>query len=82
MLETASEEPRLQQAGQAAFASWLLVFSALFERAGLAPEAAQGRAQQSLAVIEGALLLARVQQSTAPLATLIPACGALSLNAT
>ena len=81
MLETASEDPPLQQAGQAAFASWLSVFSALFERAGLPPEAAQRRALQSLAIIEGALLLARVQQSTVPLATLIPACGRLSPDA-
>ena len=81
MLETASEAPRLQAAGQAAFASWLAVFSAVFGRAGLGPVAAQAQALQSLAMIEGALLLSRVQQSTAPLATSMPACGRLPFDA-
>lgn len=75
MLETASEEPRLQAAGQAAFLSWRAVIAALFRKAGDAPATAEARALRCLAVVEGALLLARVQQSTDLLRSLVAACG-------
>mgnify|MGYP001545769864 CR=1 FL=1 len=75
MLETASEEPRLRAAGQAAFVSWRTVFASLFEEAGDSPAAAQAHAQGCLAMVEGALLLARVQQSPAVLRSLVAACG-------
>ena len=75
MLEAASELPALQAAGQAAFRSWRAVFAALFIEAGDAPAAAESRALRSLALVEGALLLARVQQSPDLLRTLVAACG-------
>jgi TetR/AcrR family transcriptional repressor of lmrAB and yxaGH operons len=75
MLETASEAPALQAAGQAAFHSWLAVFAELFRNAGDAPAVATARAEHCLAVVEGALLLARVQQSPDLLRTLVAACG-------
>ena len=75
MLETASEEPALQAAGQAAYQSWLAVFVELYGSAGEAPAVAKARAERSLAVVEGALLLARVQQSPDLLRTLVAACG-------
>jgi len=75
MLETASEEPRLQAAGQAAFLSWRAVFAGLFVEAGDAPAAAEARALRCLAMVEGALLLARVQQSPNLLRSLVAACG-------
>lgn len=75
MLETASEEPRLQAAGQAAFLSWRAVFAELFVAAGDAPAVAEARALRCLAMVEGALLLARVQQSPELLRSLVAACG-------
>ena len=75
MLETASEEPRLQAAGQAAFLSWRAVFAELFREAGEASKAAEARALRCLATVEGALLLARVQQSPELLRSLVAACG-------
>ena len=62
-------------AGQAAFLSWRAVFAELFREAGEASKAAEARALRCLATVEGALLLARVQQSPELLRSLVAACG-------
>ena len=54
-----------------AFETWIAVVATVFARTNCAPSQAREKAEQMIAAIEGALLLARVQQSSRPLA-LVP----------
>jgi TetR/AcrR family transcriptional repressor of lmrAB and yxaGH operons len=67
LLETTPDSAAIAEAGQGAFAAWIERIALAFERDGLTPGAARTHAQVVIAAIEGALLLARVQRSTAPI---------------
>jgi len=67
LLETAPGSERITRAGQRVLAQWAQVIARAFERDGVAPDAAAERAVVVIAAIEGALLLSRVQRSTAPI---------------
>jgi len=67
MLETAPIIPNLTQAGAEVYASWELIVKGVLVDAGLDKVCAQAKAQNLIAAIEGALILARIQQSAAPI---------------
>jgi len=67
LLETAPASEAITAAGGRVLAEWIRVISGAFARDGLDPAVAARRALVFVAAIEGALLLARVQRSTAPL---------------
>lgn len=67
LLETAPESPRITAAGERAIDAWIAVIAGVFEREGETARAARTRAQLVLAAMEGALILARVRQSTRPI---------------
>lgn len=67
LLETAPSSQRITRAGQDALKQWTRLIGRAFERDGLAPDEAAGRALLVIAAIEGALLLSRVQRSTGPI---------------
>lgn len=75
MLETRLGSSRIADAGREAFENWLRLITRAFERDGLDASAARDRATVFMAAIEGALLLARVQRSTAPLERVARAFG-------
>jgi TetR/AcrR family transcriptional repressor of lmrAB and yxaGH operons len=66
-LETSASSEPVRAAAQAAFAAWLAVIEERMLEAGLAPQRARQRALLVLSAVEGALVLARAQRSTAPL---------------
>jgi TetR/AcrR family transcriptional repressor of lmrAB and yxaGH operons len=70
MLETAPHVPAVTQAGVGAMAVWIGIAAGVFERSGAPPAAARRDAQLLIAAMEGALLLARMQESTAPILAL------------
>ena len=67
MLETAPQSPALTAAGLDAIEGWIDVIAGVFERGGLAARAARTHAELVVAAMEGALVLARVRQSTRPI---------------
>lgn len=67
MLETAPSEPSLRQAGVDVFANWAAIIAAVFVAAGYAQRPAAAKAQNLIAAIEGALILARIQQTADPI---------------
>lgn len=67
MLETAPMIPSLTQAGAEVYASWEHIIAEVFVRAGMDGAKAQAWAQTLIATVEGALVLARIQQSAAPI---------------
>jgi TetR/AcrR family transcriptional regulator, lmrAB and yxaGH operons repressor len=66
-LEVSSESEPIRAAAAQAFESWLAALGARFAAGGLCDEEAESRAMFVLAAIEGALILARVRRSPAPL---------------
>ncbi len=66
-LEAADESPVLTRACDDAFRMWVSQISALLIAHGWPPEPASERAELMLASLEGALILARVRRSRAPL---------------
>jgi TetR/AcrR family transcriptional regulator, lmrAB and yxaGH operons repressor len=66
-LEAAGDSEKIRQTCSEHFASWETLVAAHLERNGAAPEAAKIAATVTLASVEGALLLARVYKSKAPL---------------
>jgi len=67
LLETAPASPAITRAGQRAIAGWIDVVAEVFQRNGESPRAARRRARLVVAAMEGALILARVEQSTQPI---------------
>jgi TetR/AcrR family transcriptional regulator, lmrAB and yxaGH operons repressor len=66
-LEAAAGSPAIRHTASTAFGVWTAEIARALERDGLEPAAAKRRATLVLAVIEGALILSRAEQSTAPL---------------
>ena len=67
LLETAPRSPAITTAGERAIDGWIEVVAGVFANAGVARREARSRAQLVLAAMEGALILARVRQSTRPI---------------
>jgi TetR/AcrR family transcriptional repressor of lmrAB and yxaGH operons len=67
MLETAPQSPSITAAGVRAIDTWVRIISGVFERSGMPAREAATRAQLLVAAMEGALLLARIRQSTRPI---------------
>jgi TetR/AcrR family transcriptional repressor of lmrAB and yxaGH operons len=75
LLETAPTSESIREAGRAAFRSWTTLVSDVFAESGMERREARTLAQLIIAAMEGALILARVQQSTRPIldvAKLVP----------
>ncbi|MEM9727327.1 MAG: TetR/AcrR family transcriptional regulator [Myxococcota bacterium] len=70
LLETVPASEAITQAGQEAFSNWIAVVTKVLEDDGVSPSEARDHAELLIATVEGALLLARVQQSTKPLQAL------------
>lgn len=69
LLETAPGEVTITAAGEEALAGWSAVFTQSLVAAGVPPDRAPRLAGTTIAAMEGALLLARVQQSADPILT-------------
>ena len=67
LLETTPQSASIRAAGVAAFASWAQVFSDSLLANGVAQPRAGSLASLAVAVIQGALLQARVEMSAQPL---------------
>jgi TetR/AcrR family transcriptional repressor of lmrAB and yxaGH operons len=67
MLETAPWAPEVTAAGARALDRWIEIIAEVFARDGLGVRAAATRAQLLVAAVEGALIVARVRQSTRPI---------------
>lgn len=67
MLETAPHTPQLAQAGAAAFDLWIGIIAPVFRADGNSAAEARSKAQRLIASMEGALLIARVRKSAAPI---------------
>ncbi len=76
-LETAQDSDRLRQAARQAFESWLAVLTVRLEEVGVTSEAARALAVQLFCLIEGAFLLARVEQDREAMTTAGDAAAAL-----
>jgi TetR/AcrR family transcriptional repressor of lmrAB and yxaGH operons len=67
-LEAAATSDRVRATVAASYAAWIDSIAARLRGLGVAPEPAERLARFTLGAIEGALLLARVQRSVAPIA--------------
>jgi len=67
LLETAPQAPALTQKGKEIIDHWTGIIAGVFERAGVSRTIAKSDAQHLIATMEGALILARVYQSTKPI---------------
>lgn len=67
LLETAPASPAITAAGERAFDAWGAVIADVLARDGLSARAAKSEAQLIIGAMEGALILARVRQSTRPI---------------
>jgi TetR/AcrR family transcriptional repressor of lmrAB and yxaGH operons len=67
MLETAPNSRTLTAAGNEAIDRWIAIIATVFERDGRSKAQSRAKAQTLIASIEGALLLARIRQSTKPI---------------
>jgi len=67
MLETAPQSPELTQVGVDALDHWIAIIAPVFEEAGSSKSEARLKAQNLIAMMEGALLLARMRQSSRPI---------------
>jgi TetR/AcrR family transcriptional repressor of lmrAB and yxaGH operons len=67
MLETAPHSPALTRAGVEALAHWSGIIAPVFAAEGASKPEARTKAQNLIAAMEGALLLARVRQSSRPI---------------
>ncbi|MDQ0381184.1 TetR/AcrR family transcriptional regulator [Amycolatopsis thermophila] len=66
-VEATDDAPQLARSAAAAFARWQEALTALFRRHGLPEERSRRLAALIIAAAEGALVLCRAQQSTAPI---------------
>ena len=67
LLETTPRSPTITAAGGHAIDGWIEVIAGVFANDGLARRDARTRAQLVVAAMEGALILARVRESTRPI---------------
>jgi TetR/AcrR family transcriptional repressor of lmrAB and yxaGH operons len=67
LLETAPGSRAITAAGNRAFDGWIEVVAGVLERGGAAKAEARRRAGMLVAAMEGALILARVRRSKAPI---------------
>ncbi len=67
LLETAPDDVAITQAGVQVFADWTDVFARSLTGSGVPPERARRLARLAITSIEGALILARVEQSGEPI---------------
>ena len=66
LLETVPASPAITAVGRRAVDAWVDVVAEVFERSGYARRDARERAELVIAAMEGALILSRARQSTAP----------------
>lgn len=67
LLENAPQSPVITEAGQRAIDGWIEVVAGVLSNAGTERRQARAQAQLVIAAMEGALILARVRSSTAPI---------------
>ena len=77
LLETTPESETIARAGQSVLKTWLALITRVFENDGIPKRRAARLATLTIAAIEGAMLLARVEQTTAPLDLVAQEIGAL-----
>ena len=69
LLETATDEPAIRAAGTVAISGWIEVLGEALKRDGVAPDRARALARVAICAIEGALVLARVEQDAGAILT-------------
>lgn len=67
MLETAPHAPALTKAGAAALDHWIGIITPVFREGSASNVEARSKAQQLIASMEGALIVARIRRSTQPI---------------
>ncbi len=67
LLETTPASARLTSAGQQVFDRWRSIIADVLRREGWTPAEAQPLADHIMATVEGALLMARIQQDVQPI---------------
>lgn len=67
MLETAPQSPAMTRAGKSALNSWIDIIAKKFEQNGISKSDAKMAAYLLVSAMEGALILARVYESTEPI---------------
>ncbi len=67
MLETAPQSPALTEKGVQVIDNWTAIITDVFVKSGVPKREAKQMAQSLIAAMEGALILARVHQSTKPI---------------
>lgn len=67
MLETAPHSQALTKAGVEAIDHWIEIIAPVFRRAGATTAHARSAAQQLIAAVEGALVIARIRRTATPL---------------
>ena len=67
LLETAPQAPPIAAAGRRAIDGWIEVVAEVLRRDGRSAREARARAQLVVSAMEGALILARVRESTRPI---------------
>ena len=67
LLENAPDSPAITESGREAINGWTQVIAGVFERAGKSRREAREKAQLIVCAMEGALILARVGQSSKPI---------------
>ena len=67
LLETVPQSDLISSTGQNVFANWRSIIAGVLRRDGMPPAEAHPLADYIMATVEGALLMARVQQDTGPI---------------
>lgn len=74
LLETTPHSPQLTQAGNDAFDHWAAIIAGVFADGGASAAEARTKANNLVASMEGALLLARVRQNSQPITDVAASC--------
>ena len=80
LLETAADEPAIRAAGQLAISGWVDVLGEALMRDGVAADRARTLARVAICAIEGALVLARVDQDAGAILAVGEEMGALFMQ--
>jgi TetR/AcrR family transcriptional repressor of lmrAB and yxaGH operons len=67
LLENAPQSPPITAAGRRAVDHWIRIIARVLINGNVPPRAARAHAQSIIAAMEGALILARIRRSTAPI---------------